>query len=178
MRPLARLLAMRSSPEITGTSVPSSRTVRRRAYASSNLTPSIRVRMSIRRGPAPIWNTVPSEAKSVADRSLSGAPKRSRARRRFAAFSGFAQTKKSMSLVARGRPVHGECVGADNEELNALVGQALQHLFVVFVQHLCPQRKTIPPALAPRPPRAAPQACRACTRRRRLRSGIRKTRTL
>jgi hypothetical protein len=56
------------------------------------------------------------------------------------------------------KAMRGERLRAHEEEPNALVGQALQHLFVVFVQHRSGDRRTARRlASAPTPVRAAPR---------------------
>ena len=75
-RPVASLFFRSASRPMKPTGRPSTSAVVRDAQASSNVTPEICVRMSIRRGGSPIWYTVPGWAKSVeaTPADASGAP--------------------------------------------------------------------------------------------------------
>ncbi len=73
-RPDAFLLRIRSFLERTTAGWSNRRASTRLAHASSNSTPSIAVRMSIRNGSTPIWNTMPGVTRSFSVRSPKGAP--------------------------------------------------------------------------------------------------------
>ncbi len=73
-----------------------------RDHACSNVTPPIVVRMSIRLGTTPIWNTTSSVARSSRVSSWSGAPKATSAFHTRATLSGVERIQLARPPVARG----------------------------------------------------------------------------
>ena len=105
-RPAAFLLRNRAARPITGMRRSPNDTESPSAIASSNVTPSARFRISMRRGGRPIWSTPSYVVKSAAEtsNSSSGAPNLASARYTRLALTSSARTRMSMSVVARGWP--------------------------------------------------------------------------
>jgi hypothetical protein len=101
-RPAARLLVNRSARLRSGTERPSRFNRTRRARASAKTKPEIAVRISIRTGARPIWDTIPGFFRSSRVSSCSGAPNETNAFQTNGAFSAVGATQMSRSPVARG----------------------------------------------------------------------------
>ncbi len=95
---------MRCRRESIETGIPPTSLRYRSGHASSKSTPSIAVRKSMRLGGRPIWYTTSGCVNVSCVSLLRGAPNRSRARHRRAAFSAVGRTQRSMSPVALGIP--------------------------------------------------------------------------
>ena len=103
-RPDARLLRINTSRPRTGSWIPSMTQSNLVSHASSNSTPSMAVRMSMRLGGIPIWKKTPGVVRSSTVRDCRGAPNAASACQTRVALSGVGRIQISISPVARGRP--------------------------------------------------------------------------